>query len=129
MDTTTPIGIETIDRITDTGQRLYDFLQDAIPPEREYWRIDDAGDGVYPEDWDKVWKDTPEWWQHAWLLLDNIEIVEPGAPRIDDTREGIAAMSIDEIERIHNSEAYCGAEAYYTDSGDEGIGWWDEEEQ
>lgn len=127
MDTTTPIGLETIDAIIKAGEEAYDYVHDSFPPETEYYRIDDSGDGVYPEDWRKVWGKHPAWWEHAWLLLDNIEYLDPDAPRIDDSRKGLAAMSVDEIERIFGSCDYCGMYAYYTDSGEDGIGWWEED--
>lgn len=105
------IGREIMDRILDVTDELHAYIRDEFEPYEGVYRLNDFGEYVSEEDWQKVWAGRPTWWPKAWLLADNGQY----------TSEEVSAMSVAEIEAAYSDPAFYPEYAFYTDAGEDGL--------
>lgn len=83
-----------------------------IPPYTDCYRLDDMAEYVTADTWDRIWSAYPDWYPKVWMITDNGDYDE------DD----VAAMTLAEALDAFDDPDFEPAYAYFTDSGDEGIG-------
>lgn len=83
-----------------------------IPPYTDCYRLNDMAEYVTAEDWDRIWSTYPDWYPKVWMITDNGNYDE----------NDVAAMTLAEALDAFDDPDFEPAYAYFTDSGDEGIG-------
>lgn len=105
----TPIA-PWFDEIKDAGSDLDRYVK-PLPPYTEAYRINDFGDYVTVEDWNRVWSQHPAWFERAWMLMDNGQY----------TSDEVRRMTLGEVEAHYGSDDFDPMNAYLTDTGEDGV--------
>lgn len=106
-----PIGKRAMDAILDVTAELKARVRSGFEPYQGVYRLNDMGEYVSEEDWERVWANHPSWWPHAWMLADNGQF----------SAEQVGRLSVEQIETLFDSPAFEPEFAYYTDAGEDGM--------
>ena len=83
-----------------------------IPPYTDCYRLNDMAEYVTADAWERIWSAYPDWYPKVWMITDNGDYDE------DD----VAAMTLAEALDAFDDPDLTLEYAYFTDSGEEGIG-------
>lgn len=98
-------------RILDVTDELRAHIKTVFEPNKGIYRLNDFGEYVSADDWERVWAQHPAWWEKAWMLVDN------GRYDVFD----VAEMTVEEIEHAYADPAFVPEYAFYTEAGEDGL--------
>ena len=105
------IGRGALDEILSSSCGLERLVADNFEPHEGVYRINDRGDYVSEEDFDRFWSGRPSWHLKAWMLADNGQY----------SGGEVASMSVREIERAFDDPSFEPEIAFYTEADEFGL--------